>query len=275
MKNIILSTIFIILSALSMKAQISLSSDNCKVEVPRIYIGALNANIFSVDSLSVNPFISVRVGGQAFWHISDKFHIESYLVNETAGKDNKLITSFGLKFDISNNSYIRIGKIATPTTFTFRPHPVSADAQFETWTHGSLPGGGIGVQLNFYKTNIGVYNKNDAAEFHISQEVGKFSASGWYSENTHGIAASYSGDKISTTMFYKNNVEEILGNFFSYGIKEVVLYSDFGYSISSNDIVRLEIGLLKPFEVKFMKGLIGFGGDYKTRSINGYLQLNI
>jgi hypothetical protein len=53
------------------------------------------------------------------------------------------------------------------------------------------------------------------------------------------------------------------------------VYSDIGYDLKTERLVRRECGVLKCFDSKWIKGLFGIGYKYEERSIAGYLFVHI
>lgn len=295
MKKIIV-VLIIFFGVFNIQAQIDLGfSQDSTVHVKKVYAGLYSGTFFNLDSLNSQSDITLRIGAAVDYKIFKNLTVESFAVYEKQADKNIFITMFGLKYNFGKKSFLRIGKIPTPATL-FRPHPVSGNAQFESWTTSQLPGANIGMMYHINNTNIGMYDGVDGIEFHISQKIFNFNFGLWRSNRIRGYVLSYKKNKISTTLFYKKRFgsktfdsttgqtlindpgEKLIGNLFVYSPrKDLSFYSDIGYFPENDTFPRLQIGVLKNVHVNLddLNVLVGGAWDKKTNSLVGYLQVNL
>jgi len=71
---------------------------------------------------------------------------------------------------------------------------------------------------------------------------------------------------------------QTIGNYSSIKIgsnQDIEVYFDLGHSIATEQLVKLEIGLLKQITSQILKGAIGLAYDNHSRSVIGYLFIYI
>lgn len=177
---------------------------------------------------------------------------------------------------------LQIGSMASIPT-EMRPHPVSGNGQFETWSQSQIPGGGLGIKAKYQCTKdfelaSGVVFRGTMPEYSARLIYKKFQLTGWYStlDSTLGVAATVDIGRVFSTLVYRHDqtIADVLVITLSkkQGIK---LYSDMGYSFVEKDLVRGEWGVLKGFDSKWIDGLIGLGYQYESKSIAAYLFVHL
>jgi hypothetical protein len=262
---------------------VACSSDS-SIVIERVYIGSLG-NINVGSDLESESGHSLRFGVQAYWTLSPILKIKAYSVYDRAYGEDIVINNFSLRAQ-KNGFFGEIGRMATPST-ELRPLPPTADAQFETWTQSRLPGGSVGIKGGYVFAKdqvitLGLHERNGQAEYGARLQINKFN-----------LAAAYetAGDKLSLGSSYKSKSsyhflsavsdkeETIVGSLtiidFQIAKQELKAYLDAGYSFSSEDFPRLEIGLLKNIEAGLAKGLFGLGWSYEIKAVKAYLFVHI
>ena len=266
------------------------SAQDSTFAVKKLYVGLLPATSFSVDSFHVSKWASARVGAWGMLNLSKKFDVQSWVAYqvETSGTEYAL-TAFWADYKPDSSWKISFGNLPTPIA-EFRPHPVSGDGQFETWTEALLPGVSTGAKVAFthdkFETKLGASFTNK----------GKFLASGKLTVGQIGVGGFVGeGDVYGGTIvwdakhFYTIAVitDKNIGNFLSIRLgNDWCLYSDAGierpesvagetHSYNCKKLVRGEWGIIKNFSVKDWSGLLALGYAYEARTINAYLFVHI
>ena len=177
---------------------------------------------------------------------------------------------------------LQIGSMASLPTEQ-RPHPVSGNGQFETWSESQIPGGGLGAKLRYqFNSNFqlagGVVVCKGLPEYSGKITYKKVQLSAWYSEwnQKFGSALTLDLPKVYNTFVWKQ--DQVVSNLLVIHIASkqgISLYSDNGYDLSTKKLVRSESGAMKTFENNWIKGLFGLGYNYENRSVNGYLFVHL
>ena len=282
MKKIVFLTVAVFSFFVSF-AQTSIKTKNENFKIPRIYIGVLSNTAFFLVNAGVSSSASLRIGGELSYQLNSKLSLNSFIANEISKDKNLSIASFYLKYHFSDKINLQIGQLATPATL-FRPHSVSADGQFESWSTSQLPKIGLGATLSFFHSKFGVYKKGDNIEFHFYQKAKNITFATWINTNGMiGMANSYKKGRVNTTLSFIGNTmpknwKLKINNLFVYTLdknESLFLYSDMGYETEANEFIHLQLGVLKYFSTQYMKCMVGGAYDYTSKNFNGYLQFNL
>ncbi len=304
--------VILLFSIFILNAQMSIDTKSEKFKIPRIYVGVLNYTNFSPENMKTSSYTSLRIGGELNYNINKKLSVNSFMANEITKENNIAIACYYVKYNFSNKINLQFGQVATPATL-IRPHPVSSDGQFESWSSSQLPNAGLGIMLSINKIKLGVYKRDNSYEFHGYLKNRNFSMSSWYStENIVGTVIDYKKKRIQTTFtvkskFVDSNYDYIQINyFFAHSVNKknnLFIYLDGGNEIREEifpvlvpvfvpgweeprmmldeevrNVLRinhLQIGILKFLKTKYVKLTMGCALDYTSREFVGILQINI
>jgi hypothetical protein len=230
-----------------------------------------------IDSFSNRPNVTVRFGAAMTWKMLRQLHFNIFGVYEIGTGKPLFLTQCRFDYRPAPQWTVSVGNMSTPTT-ELRPYPVST-GHFETWTMARIPGLTPGVKVRFSPTSSfsmasGLALRHRQPEYHFSVTLSPVTAAVYYQAATNnvGVAAKITTKKVYSIAVYNNRT---LGNTSSYSFKSYMLYNDCGYSIVAKQIVRWESGFLKKFEGRYVSGLVGFGFDAKTCTLNSYLFVHL
>gem|GEM_PF-1060355 len=278
--TIVIMMAFICLS-ITAKAQIEnikLTTDS-SVTIDRVYAGILSGTQFSTDSLYASTFANMRFGAMATYQPTKWFAVKTWAIYQAETKTTPWhMQQFWFKFTPTKKLSLEIGNMATLPTEQ-RPHPVSGNGQFETFSESQIVGMALNAKLKYaFTTDItagaGIALRKDKPEYSGMLNYKIVKLSGWYSQYDKKVGAAVNIDvaRVYDTFVWKQ--DQIVSNIFCLKILKkanVSLYADTGYDLAAKKLVRGEGGLLKNFESKYIKGLFGLGYQHETHTVNGYL----
>ncbi len=252
--------------------------------IDRIYAGSLSGTMFNNDSLYATGFTGVRFGTMATYKPASWISFSSWaMLQFDGGAQSWNLQQFWMTLNPSKKLTFQIGSMATLVTEQ-RPHPVSGDGQFETWSEATIPGGTLNAKLKYdftsdFQLAAGIAVRSNMPEYSARLIYKNIKLYGWYAtaDSTSGIAASIKlFDRVSSTLVYKP--DQTIADILVIKVSEkhnLSLYSDMGYSFTEKDLVRGEWGILKGFDSKWIDGLFGLGYQYESKSIAGYLFVHL
>ena len=253
------------------------------IVIDRVYAGMLSGTEFSVDSLSASSFVNLRFGAMVTYKPAKwiAFRTWGMYQAETNNKSWKM-QQFWTKITPTKKLSIEVGSMATLITEQ-RPHPVSGNGQFETFTEAQIPGMALNAKVKYDVTSTfqlagGIALRNKLPEYSGRITYKRLQVSGFYSEynKKFGTALTLDLPRVYNTFVWKQ--DQMLSNILVVHIvpkKGISLYSDNGYDLSAKKLVRSETGVLKTFESKWINGLLGLGYNYEHRTVNGYLFIHL
>lgn len=283
MKKLILTIAIMAVSVMSF-AQITDVKVDSTVTINKIYAGVLGGGQFMVDTMNNDKFVSMRFGAEATWQPTSWFAIQTYGMYHMEGA-NSFNEGFNIKLNPVKKVRIQAGYLATLATEQ-RPHPVTGDGQFETFTEAQAPGSAYNVKVvadNIGKFSFGgclAYRKG--LEYQAMFGYDWMKVSGWYtSDKKFGSALTLAFSRVYNVSTWRQS--QVVANFFCLKLgehKDYQIISDNGYDLKNHKLVRSETGFLKTFESpnilnKFcISGLFGITYKHETKSVNGYLFLH-
>lgn len=253
------------------------------VTINKLYAGTLSWTAVSIDSLSAKNTAGLRFGTAATWRPSKYLAMYSMAVfqNET-GNQSWSMNQFAVVINPSKKLKVTVGNVCTLVTEQ-RPSPASGDGQFETWTQSKIPGMAPVAKASF------AFNSNIAAGLATAQRCGKpeyqanlvykkFAISWLYDEwnKKHGSVLTFTLGRANEIVVWRQG--ELISNTLTLDLgkdRDYCLYSDTGYDLKANKLIRGEWGVLKTFSGKYIKGLIGPGYCYEDRSVHAYLYVHL
>ncbi|MFA7717646.1 MAG: hypothetical protein WC875_02940 [Candidatus Absconditabacterales bacterium] len=284
MKKMIITIAFVAISTLSFAQieNIKLTSDS-SITIDRIYAGMLSGSLFSTDSLYASTFTNVRFGAMGTYQPATWFAVKAWAMyqGETSTKPWHM-QQFWFKFTPTKKLSIETGNMATLPTEQ-RPHPVSGDGQFETFSEAQIVGMSINAKVKYAFTSditagVGIASRKDKPEYSGMVSYKKVTVSTWYAEYNQklGSALTLKFNRVYSTLVWKQDqiVSDVLVIHLNKD-KSISLYSDTGYDLSKNDIVRGEWGVMKTFESRYINGLYGIGWNHETDDINCYFFIHL
>ena len=199
------------------------------------------------------------------------------------------ITQFWVKISPIEKLNFEIGNMATLVTEQ-RPHPVSGDGQFETWTESQIAPMAMNGKLKYqftdsFKIGTGIAMRNNNPEYSAMLEYKSVKISSWYGQakwnnekygEKLGVALTINSNRVFTTLVWKQ--KQVISDILSIKINKdgtLQIYADNGYDIANKKLTRGEWGFLKNFKSSYAKGLFGLGYKKETRSIAGYLFVHL
>lgn len=253
------------------------------VVIDKVYAGVLSGTMFSTDSLHASGFTGVRFGAMASYQPAKWIAFKTWAMYQAeTGSSSWSLQQFWMKLTPTQKLSIEVGSMGTLVTEQ-RPHPVSGNGQFETWSEASIPGMALNAKVKYdFTSNFqlagGVALRNNLPEYSGRITYKKVQVSAWYSEwnKKFGTALTLDLPRVYNTFVWKQ--DQTIANVLVVHIvpsKGISLYSDNGYNFSTKKLVRSETGAMKTFESKWIKGLFGLGYNYENRSVNGYLFIHI
>lgn len=268
-------------------------SDDSTILIEKVYAGILATTSYIPAKDTIIKSVSFRVGGAARYDISRSFTLKAFTAWDVdpLGKNTTGFNAFYLQYKPSKYWLIDAGYGPTLTAQQHRPHPVTNWGQFEPSTPARLPG--IAPKLNIQVIPSakllfagGISLREKKPEYQLTTTLGKLQVTGYYQtyDSLTGAALTYLGKHFSTTLVYKtithsrDTTNNVIADLATYKISKkysISVYSDFGYSFISHDIIRWEGGALKIFTSKCCKGLYGVGYDYTLQWFKTYFFLTL
>lgn len=245
------------------------------VVVNKLYAGMLAGGQFRTDTTSNDAFVSARFGAEATWQPTKWFAVQTYGMYHLEGANSFHLQSFNLKFTPMKKLRIQTGYMATLATEQ-RPHPVTGDGHFETFSEAQAPGGAYNIKIvadNIKGFSFGAcVDYRNGLEYQAMFGYRWMKISGWYgADSKFGSALTLDFSRVYNVTSWRQ--DQVIANFLCIKMgknKDYCFYSDNGYDLKDNKLVRSETGLLKTFSSKWINGLFGVGYRYETKSINVY-----
>jgi hypothetical protein len=249
--------------------------------INNLYAGTLSGTCFSVDSLSASMFVNIRFGAMMTYSPVKWFSVKTWaMYHADAGEKSWNLQQYWIKLMPVKKLSLEIGSMATLVTEQ-RPLPITGNGHFETWTEAQIPGMALNTKLKYQFTKNfqlagGVAVRNKIPEYSGRITFGGVKVSGWYSNDTiYGTALTLNTSRVYDVFVFK---QDVIANFLSFQVSkkfDLFLYSDTGYNLDQEKLVRGEWGILKCFGSKYASGLIGLGYQNETKTVNGYLFLHL
>jgi hypothetical protein len=270
----------LVIISISSFAQISSIKVTDEVTVDKLYAGSLSKLQFSTDSLSTTGYTSLRVGAMATYKPVKWISFTSWAICQTeTGTSPWTLQQAYLTITPIKKLSVTIGSMATLVTEQ-RPLPVTADGQFESVSESQIPGGSLGAKVKYnigssFQLAGGIAVRKGLPEYAGRITYKKVQLSGWYSQcdSLFGTALTVDFKRVySTFVFKQKTIADVLTIKLS---KDWSLYSDVVYDLSTKKLYSGEIGIMKSFESKYLKGLFGLTYDYKLHSVSSYLFIHL
>jgi hypothetical protein len=258
------------------------------------YVGSLSNMNFPIEKLQAgDAATSVRMGVGATYAPFKNFQVNSWAILDENKSDAFSLEMMQAKTNVTDNLSVSVGKLGRASA-NLRPHPVSGNGHFETWTESQIPGLGKGARIDAKvgETNLAasvtVNNANQPeynARVTLPTAQDPVHLTGWYTDaENFGAATSGAYQDLSTVAVYKRtNDQDIVANKLLWipydGNKgTVIFYSDAGYDLDAGKFVRAEMGILAAktmdnINIKNVDvaGLTGVGYDAIAKEIKAYL----
>ncbi len=253
--------------------------------IDKVYAGVLSGALYQPETKQFNNFMYTRVGAAIHWKMSKKltYYSWTFAEYETISQVSYGLATAYVQYVPHRKWIVNAGFSPTLTALQHRPHPASHFGQFEPSTKGRFPGAAPGVMVRYLPTENsmiggGLSLRQNMPEYQLSGTVKNFRISGFYQVKTQttGIGFDYKNERFSTTVLWKSNdAIANLNTFMIHRKQHLLLYSDFGYSLPNKCVVRLEGGILKLVQAKYLKALFGIGYAYETKSVKSYLLISL
>ncbi len=292
MKKIAIIVIAITLS-LGSSAQIeNLYSKDSTVCINGIYAGVLNLVNFDLDTLKTSTFTDFRVGAKATWSATSWLRMSAFSVYARSNGGDAFMNMVNLNLHTRNEVFnLELGKIPTSAT-EIRPIPLSSDGQFETWTQALIPGITPGAKISYAfnpknkkdKLVFGVFSRDNKVEYSGRIVMGKINLFTNYSisDKKTTAGASYKHDRFYALALYQGSdtingdkVAAVFTNFKVLPRQKIDVFLNGGYSLKNKDIPHLEIGMVKNFELPYLKGVIGIIYDHQLKAIKSCIMVTL
>lgn len=246
------------------------------------YAGMLGWSAFSIDSLHASCYANVRLGAVAVYRPAKWFALrgmEAY--NIAADGSTWSMQQAAVIFTPTNGLNITTGNTATLVTEQ-RPSPATSSGQFETFTESKIPGMALNVKAVWDLKNVsfgaGVADRLNNPEYQLMFRFKNIKLSGFYDvcDYTYGGVLTVKVGRITDILVYHQN--QIISNIFMFDVghdRNWCLYSDTGFDLNKNKLVRGEWGALRTFNGHYIGGLIGPGYCYEDRSFHVYVFVHL
>jgi hypothetical protein len=280
MKKLI-TIVALVAISMSVTAQITniKMTDDSSVVIDKLYVGMLSGTNFTTDSLHANGFTGVRIGAMGTYSPISWLALKGWgMIQFDGDAKPSTLQQFWVKMTPIHKLSLEFGSMATLATEQ-RPHPVSGNGQFETWTESQICGMAINAKLKYditkdFQLAGGIAVRNDKPEYSAKITYKKVQLSSWYSEynKKFGTALTLDFDKVYNTFVWRE--DQVLSNILTINLisaKGITFYADNGYDLATKKLVRCENGFLKTFNSKWFNGLWGFGWDHKKNGVSLYL----
>lgn len=280
----------VIFKTYSQIENIKIKNDS-SVVINNAYIGLLNTSAFQANKgeMTSENFYSFRVGAMVTWQTFSFMKVKTFAVYNNADGNGSAINSASVKFHTNKERLgLELGKMSTLATES-RPLPPTAGGHFETWTESMIPGSAFGLKATYKFSGFmdgcmigaGVGQRENRPEYHLRFSSRVFDVSTYYtvSSGRKGVASVLKLERLYSVFVYENIGESnLVANFSNFNISKKIkldCYLDFGYEFKSEDVRRLEFGIIKNFSSDLFKGLVALGYQYENRSLNAYLFFHI
>ncbi len=282
MKKIILTTIILLVIFVS-QAQISNIKIDSTITIDRIYVGSLSGTMFSTDSIHTTCFTNIRLGVMGTYKLASWISFSGWGMLQADNSGNFLSSQpVWMTLNPTKKLTFQVGSMPTLPTEQ-RPHAVSHEGQFETWTESQIPGIAPGAKLKYDFTPDlqlagGVAVSGNMPEYSARLSYKGIKLYSWYStlDSISGMAINIKFDRIESVLVYKH--DQVLANKLvvkCWENQNISFYSDMGYDFQKKDLVRGEWGLLKGFKGDWLKGLWGIGYRHEAKAIVPYIFIHL
>ncbi len=237
-------------------------------DTANIYAGLVGFEGVNTKNLKdISGFVSLRVGAQYTKVMGKKTEINTWVSFDPATK--LVIFKAGAKTVLSKDLYIQYGFGPTPGTL-IRPFPLSVDGQFEFTAEGMPPGGALGGLVSYKNTKLGMYTRNNNAEYHLGQNIGKLQMGLWYSEKYSGVTAQLATKNVYLMGTVTDQGQQALATSIKlFKSSSWKIVHDFG--ISKGKITNNLVGLLYPMKIKgFTATRFGFAYDFVQKQAGAF-----
>lgn len=284
MKKVLVIVVFLVAISSTVFAQINnvVSTSDSSVVLSNIYVGLLNSVSVGSDFKAQSSF-SLRLGSDMFWQMSPWAKLKSRIIYCRIDNDDLLISFFSLKLHSKGEKLgLEFGHMPTLAT-EMMPHPLSPGGQFMSWTEWQMTGPAVGAKATF-KTGagsfgLGVAQRNDKPEYHLKWEKGALAASacsgmdGKYFQS----ALSFKPEYIYTVTVFRHDARgDLLANYTNVPIgHQLAVCVDAGYYFGQDKPEKLELGIIKDFSTKLLKGIFYFYYTQENHCLNAALLLSI
>lgn len=282
MKKLFVMIAFVVISVSSF-GQITDIKISDEVTIDKIYAGSLSRSMFYTDSLYVTGFAGVRFGAMATYKPAKWISVSSWAIVQTdAGASPWSLQQFYTTIRPTQKLCVQFGSMASIPTEQ-RPHPVSGNGQFETFSEAQIPGGSLGVKAKYQFTKdvqlaAGIVSSKELPEYSARVTYKKAQLSSWYSvcDSTMGTALTLDFTGVYSTLVFKQDksISDVLVIKVSKKY-DISLYSDMGYDFHKKTLVRGEIGVIKCFDSKWIHGLFGLGYQSESKAITATLFVHL
>ena len=291
MRKIRISVIAVVVTFLSFLAEKSFSQIGAikvsdKITIDTLYLGMLGGASFNIDSLHNTQLASVRFGTIATYQMNKWLAMKSCMAiqSDETGKPF-IVDQFFFRITPTKKLMINVGNMSTLVSEQ-RPNPATADGQFETWAQSKIIGMSLGAKAFYsfskkYGVGIAVANRNNKPEYQFAVKLNKLTASAYYDDynKKYNVVMTTKIKRVDETFVWRQ--DNVIANLLCIDLgRDWSFYNDFGYDLIKKEVVREEAGFLKSFEKQitgkiYLRGLIGPGYCYETRTINGYLFIHL
>ena len=246
------------------------------------YAGMLGWSTFSIDSLHAKCSANVRLGAIALYQPTKWFTLKGMEAYNIASDGSTWsMQQASAIFTPAKGLNITAGNTCTLVTEQ-RPSPATSGGQFETFTESKIPGMALCAKAVWDLKNVsfgaGVADRFNHPEYQLMFRLKFIKLSGFYDEcdQTYGGVMSLEVGRFTDILVYHQ--KQIISNIFMLHVgadRNWCLYSDTGWDLCKNKLVRGEWGALKNFNGHYIGGLIGPGYCYEDRSVHVYLFVHL
>lgn len=287
-KHIIALACVIALSSFTSHAQLEnvAVSEDSSFSIDKVYAGVLSIVDYRYDSSMFEKFAPMRVGAAASWRMTKRLTLKSFVAwqYDPIGKSGTTFQTFWMQYKPHRKWLLETGVGPTLSASQHRPHPVTYWGQFEPSTKGRFPGVAPMASVKFLPNErnmigIGVGIRESQLEYQATATIQKnLQITTFYQvyNKTTGVGLGYTAGPFSTTMIWKSN--DVIANLNLLTIhkkQNILLYTDFGYALPTEKVVRFEAGVVKTAYAGLVKATVGLGWSYDTKSINSYLLIGL
>jgi hypothetical protein len=274
--------------AFSQIENIIITSDS-SIVVNNVYAGLLNSTAFNSD-LKVEHFFNFRIGAKATWQLSPWLKARALIAYGRVNEKDMKINFFSLKVHSKGERLgLEFGHMPTLST-EMMPMPLCAAGQFGTWAEGRITKPAVGAKTTWKineKNLVGaeIAIRNEKPEYHLKLESGIFKAASSYvtanaklqtNEKFQAVVSAKTERVYSIAVFDKLVDSKMLANFTSIPVgNEIELCLDAGYEFQTKKFEKLEFGILKNFESRFIKGLFYLCYKQEVKNIEATLLIHI
>jgi hypothetical protein len=246
------------------------------------YAGMLGWTSLPIDYLGASCQANVRLGAIAVYRPAPWFAAKGTgAYNIAADGKTWSMQQVGAIFTPTNGLNITMGNNCTLVTEQ-RPSPATSGGQFETFTESKIPGMALNVKAVWDLKNVsfgaGVADRLNNPEYQLMFRFKNIKLSGFYDmcDYTYGGVLTAEIGRITDIVVYHQ--QQIISNLFMFHAgrdRNWCLYSDTGWDLYKNKLVRGEWGALRTFSGHYIGGLIGPGYCYEDRSFHVYVFVHL